>query len=126
MISRLLVGFFAPLWIAIAPAAHAVELIMVEQAGCHYCIQWKDEIGPVYPKTEVGAYAPLRMISISQSPPEGVDFARPVLFTPTFILVDEDRELARIEGYPGEDFFWGLLEKLLTEHTDFAQPAKTN
>ena len=41
-------------------------------------------------------------------------------------LVDDGRELSRIEGYPGEDFFWGLLEMMLTEHTDFAQPAKTN
>jgi hypothetical protein len=37
----------------------------------------------------------------------------PVRFTPTFVLVDEGREIGRIEGYPGEDFFWGLLERLL-------------
>jgi len=34
---------------------------------------------------------------------------RSVHFTPTFILVDDGREVGRIEGYPGEDFFWGLL-----------------
>jgi hypothetical protein len=27
--------------------------------------------------------------------------------------VDEGREIGRIEGYPGADFFWGLLERLL-------------
>ncbi|MBL3206218.1 thioredoxin family protein, partial [Klebsiella pneumoniae] len=33
-------------------------------------------------------------------------------YTPTFILVDGGREIGRIEGYPGADFFWGLLERL--------------
>jgi hypothetical protein len=50
-----------------------------------------------------------------------VDLARPISFTPTFVLVEDGRELARIEGYPGEDFFWGLLGMLLEEHTDFAE-----
>jgi hypothetical protein len=29
------------------------------------------------------------------------------------VLVDEGRELGRIEGYAGEEFFWFLLAKLL-------------
>lgn len=33
-------------------------------------------------------------------------------YTPTFVLIDGGREVGRIEGYPGEAFFWGLLEKL--------------
>ena len=37
------------------------------------------------------------------------------VFTPTFVLVREGRELARIEGYPGEDFFWGLLAAMLRD-----------
>ena len=37
----------------------------------------------------------------------------PVRFTPTFVLVDGNREIGRIEGYPGEDFFWGRLERLM-------------
>ena len=40
----------------------------------------------------------------------------PIRFTPTFVLVDDGREIGRIEGYPGEDFFWGLLERLLLQH----------
>ncbi len=41
------------------------------------------------------------------------------LFTPTFVLVENGVELARIEGYPGEDFFWGLLGMILKQNTDF-------
>lgn len=93
---------------------------MVEQAGCHYCAQWKKEIGPIYPKTAEGQFAPLQMIDISVRDPEAFRYARRVTFTPTFVLVDETgAELGRIEGYPGEDFFWWVLEKMLRENTDF-------
>ena len=37
----------------------------------------------------------------------------PVRYTPTFVVVEDGKEKARIEGYPGEFFFWGVLEKLL-------------
>ncbi len=34
-------------------------------------------------------------------------------FTPTFVLIQNGKELGRIEGYPGPDFFWALLDQLL-------------
>jgi len=123
---RALTALSALLWLTVAPAVHAVELIMVEQKGCHYCIEWKTDLGPVYPKTSEGQYAPLRMVQIKNAPPEDVDFARPVNFTPTFVLVDNGQELGRIEGYPGEDFFWGLLNMLLEQHTDYSDQPQTN
>ncbi|SFD05341.1 thioredoxin family protein [Tropicimonas isoalkanivorans] len=102
----------------------AVELVMVERVGCSYCAQWNAEIGPIYPKTPEGAYAPLRRVDLKAKEMETLHLERRVLFTPTFILVDEDdRELARLEGYPGEDFFWGLVQRLLQEHTDFGTAA---
>jgi hypothetical protein len=97
----------------------ATELVMMDREGCGYCIAWKKEIGPAYPNTEAGQFAPLRIVNIRDGAPDGVRFARPVIFTPTFILIADGAELARIEGYPGEDFFWGLLEKMLKETTDF-------
>mgnify|MGYP005730743319 FL=1 len=40
----------------------AAELIMVEQQGCYYCLEWKDQLGHIYPKTPEGKYAPLKTI----------------------------------------------------------------
>ncbi|MGR3504473.1 MAG: thioredoxin family protein [Paracoccaceae bacterium] len=111
-------GLIAVTWFAALPLA-AAELVMVDRAGCPYCIAWKEQIGPAYPNTDLGAYAPLRIVDIRDGAPAGMTFARPALFTPTFILIEDGQELGRIEGYPGEDFFWGLLEKLLKEKTDF-------
>jgi hypothetical protein len=99
--------------------ASAAELVMIDREGCGYCIAWKKQIGPASPNTDLGPFAPLRVVYIREGAPAGVTFDRPVLFTPTFILIDDGRELGRIEGYPGEDFFWGLLEKMLKEKMDF-------
>ena len=97
---------------------------MIEQAGCPYCTRWNAEIGPIYPKTNEGAYAPLRHVEIRSEEMEKLKLQRRVNFTPTFVLVDENgAEMARLEGYAGEDFFWGLLEKMLLEVTDYSVPA---
>jgi hypothetical protein len=36
-----------------------------------------------------------------------------VSFSPTFVLVEQGREIGRITGYPGADFFWGMLAELI-------------
>ena len=36
-----------------------------------------------------------------------------IVYTPTFVLMDGGREIGRIVGYPGEDFFWSLLGELV-------------
>jgi len=83
-------------------------LLMAEEPGCYWCAKWNDEIAPIYPKTAEGRIVPLRRYDLHSDAPDVV-FTRKVHFTPTFILVEDGREVGRIEGYPGEDFFWGLL-----------------
>ena len=99
----------------------AAELIMVEQQGCYYCLEWKDQLGHIYPKTPEGKYAPLKTIDITE-----VDqlkgLQRDVIFTPTFVLMEDNKELGRLEGYSGEDFFWELLELILEKETDYTVP----
>lgn len=105
----------AALLILAAPPARALELVMFEAPGCAYCAQWHAEVGDAYPKTAEGKAAPLRAVQL-RSPPEDLKFIKGVVFTPTFVLVHEGREVGRIQGYPGEDFFWGLLNELLDKH----------
>lgn len=99
-----------------AAAAHAAELVMVTQKGCLYCRQWEAQVGPEYPLTAEGRAAPLRRIDLHTPRPEDLSFAGPLRITPTFVLMIEGQEAARIEGYPGEDFFWGMLGRMLETH----------
>lgn len=92
-------------------AGAELNLYMAEAKGCYWCARWNKDISHIYPKTAEGIAAPLKRYNLYSDKPT-VDFARKVTFTPTFILVRDGKELGRIEGYPGEDFFWPLLTQL--------------
>ena len=92
-----------------------LSLLMFEQPGCSYCAAWNADVGPEYDLTDEGKAAPLRRVQLRDGIPEGMALESMPGFTPTFVLVREGRELARIEGYPGEDFFWGLLAAMLRD-----------
>ena len=113
---------------ALSAVAGSTEpsLVIVEQHGCVYCERWNAEIAPAYPKTAEGKFAPLVRADLREGPPDGVTYTRRVVFTPTFVLIENGQEQARIEGYPGEDFFWPLLTQMLTENTEFAPGAASD
>lgn len=94
-------------------SAGELRLFMFDQPGCIYCARWEAEIGPIYPVSDEARTAPLTRIGIRDALPEGVVLDRPVTLTPTFVLVDDGQEAGRLEGYPGEDFFWFLLGELI-------------
>jgi hypothetical protein len=93
--------------------ASAAELLMFERAGCPWCRKWDSEIGAIYPKTPEGRTAPLRRISLDKPVPADVKLTPPVFYTPSFVLMENGREIGRITGYIGDDAFWGLLTKMI-------------
>ena len=97
-------------------AAAETRLMMAEEPGCIWCARWNNEIGPIYEKTGEGEAAPLYRVDLTDPMPEGLALARSINFTPTFVLLIDNAEVSRIEGYPGEDFFWGLLGQMLEDH----------
>lgn len=90
----------------------AAELVMFETRGCPWCKLWHQEVGPGYEKSSEGRRAPLRWVDLADVEKTGVALAAPVTASPTFVLADKGKEVGRITGYPGADFFWGLLGEL--------------
>ena len=88
---------------------------MFEQQACEWCEIWHAEIGPIYPRTPEGKRAPLRQVDIFDPLPDDLNHIAPGRFTPTFVLIEDGREIGRIRGYPGEDFFWGLLGAMIEQ-----------
>lgn len=112
--ARILILLSTLVFLGVSPLK-AAELIMFEQHGCHWCEQWNEDIGVVYFKTEEGKRAPLRRVDIHEKMPEDLKSITSGHFTPTFVLVDNGKEIGRIRGYPGESFFWGLLNQILAK-----------
>ena len=114
-----LAAFAACLW---SPAlAQASELVMFEQGGCVYCARWNRDVAPIYEKTVEGRVLPLRRVDIGQQTSSGVTLSEPVRYTPTFVVVDNGREVGRITGYINDESFWGLLGTLAAK-LEPAQP----
>ncbi|MBN2907020.1 MAG: hypothetical protein JXJ18_09965 [Rhodobacteraceae bacterium] len=111
--------------VALAGAARAdLVLAMFERAGCAYCIMWDNEIGPIYPKTTEGEVAPLRKIDLLAKLPDDITLRSKPQFTPTFVLLRDGVEIDRLEGYPGEDFFWGLIGNMLKSQPEWTDDGK--
>ena len=106
----------AAVWpLLISPAGvAAAELVMFEEPGCAWCAAWNAEVGVVYDKTAEGREAPLRRVDMTGPRPDDLRAVEAVVYSPTFVLVQQGAEVGRITGYPGENFFWPMLQKLLT------------
>ncbi len=90
-----------------------VRLLMIEQNGCPYCDKWHAEIGGIYDKTSEGRIAPLQLANLFEPLPTGVEIKSPAVYTPTFILLNNGKEVGRVEGYPGDEFFWFRIDKMI-------------
>ena len=104
---------WALLAVPLAQAAQAAELLMLEQPGCPWCARFNAEIAPAWPNTDEGRRAPLRRVDITRPWPDDLKDVARERFTPTFVLIDEGREIGRLRGYPGDEFFWYRIGELL-------------
>jgi hypothetical protein len=117
MLSRVTIRFgilALAVLILLANAADAAELVMFRRDGCPWCAKWDREIVPIYPKTEFNLRAPVRQVNLDRGRDPSIVHA-PIHYTPTFVLIENGKEVGRIEGYPGDEFFWVRLENLLKQ-----------
>lgn len=89
------------------------QLYMFEEEYCSWCELWNKEIGVVYGITPQYCQAPLQRIDIGETLPDSISLKEPVIYTPTFVLTVHGEEVDRIVGYPGEDFFWPMLDDMI-------------
>lgn len=111
-----LAAVFMIVFLTSARDAGAAEMLMFVRPGCIYCELWRKEIGPIYPKTPEGRLAPLRELYVDNVP-TALKLTSPIIYTPTFVIIRNDEEVGRITGYPGADFFWSLLSRVLLKAT---------
>lgn len=112
-------------WLALGstPPA-AAELVMFEQKGCAWCARFNEEIAPAYAHSEEGKIAPLRRIDIHASFPPDLREINVERFTPTFVLVEEGKEFGRLRGYPGDEFFWFLINEMIADLPEASRAKK--
>lgn len=107
-------GLLALSMLAALPVG-AAELVMFRVPGCQWCQAWDREVGDAYTRSPEAETVPLREVRLDKDRDGGLELARRVRYTPTFVLARDGVEVGRIEGYPGEAFFWSRLDQLLDQ-----------
>lgn len=109
IVNRSLIVLF---FMAISQAAAAeARLIMVTSEYCPYCQAWERDVGVVYDKSPYATKLPLSRVKIGSKMPDNVAIEKPVIGTPTFLIIRNGREIDRQNGYiNAEMFFWWLSE----------------
>lgn len=108
-----LFGALAGVLILVAFPASAAELVMFETVGCPWCKQWNEEVGRIYDKTDEAKVVPLRRVDMEGPRPADLAMVGGIVYSPTFIVLEKGVEIGRIQGYPGEDSFWWMLDNII-------------
>ena len=84
----------------------STALVMVTSSSCPWCDAFEDEVGYLYDKTKESQKYPIYRIDFFSKFPERLGHIAPAQFTPTFIVIEDDKEIGRLVGYPGDEMFW--------------------
>lgn len=92
----------------------AIEIIVLEAPGCIYCDLFRSDVKPVYDASPTARAAPLRFLDLNDEAADKLDLTGgPVNIVPTFVVMKDNREVARIPGYLGQENFFRVLHSLL-------------
>jgi thioredoxin-related protein len=91
----------------------AAELIVFSSPDCSWCEVWEQEVGAIFPRTEEAKRLQLIHVDINDPLPSRLQDLETIKYTPTFVVLNQGREVGRIAGYSGEDFFWWELQEIM-------------
>ena len=113
----LITAFALALPFAVFPptAAADSQLIMVTSDYCPYCQAWELDVGEIYGESPYAPSLPLTRVEIGDKIPDGVTLQKPVVGTPTFLIIHKGQEIDRQNGYIDAEMFWWWLSEYAAE-----------
>ena len=89
------------------------KLVMITSDYCVYCQIWEEEIGKIYPKTDIAKSFPLERIKLDEDSIKNDPNNYETKITPTFVFFREKEEIGRITGYSSAEMFWWQVDEIL-------------
>ena len=89
------------------------KLLMITADHCVYCQIWEEEIGKIYPKTDIAKSFPLERIELDEYLISNNSDNSETKGTPTFVFFKEKEEIGRIIGYLSAEMFWWQVDEIL-------------
>ena len=113
--TKMVKGFLITLFFMaiIQNVAAGERLIMVTSQHCPYCRAWERDVGAVFYKSPYAAKLPLTRVEIGSKIPKNILLKKPIIGTPTFLIIRNGQEIDRQRGYVDEEiFYWWLSEHM--------------
>ena len=89
------------------------KLVMITADYCIYCQIWEEEIGKIYPMTDISKSFPLERIQLDEYLISNESDNDETKITPTFVFFEEKEEIGRIIGYSSAEMFWWQVDEIL-------------
>lgn len=96
----------------------SVELLVFEHRDCVYCRVFRSDTLPRYRESENASKAPIRFVSIEHTDTTNLKLSGAIQMVPTFVLMQDGREVGRIAGYWAPDNFFKMLSNLMLRTDD--------
>ena len=113
--TKIVKGFLITLFFTaiIHNAAADDRLIMITSEYCPYCQAWERDVGAVFNKSPYAAKLPLTRVEIGSKMPNNILLRKPIVGTPTFVIIRNGEEIDRQRGYVDREiFYWWLSEHM--------------
>ena len=78
----------------------------------------RENIIPAYWRAAESQKLPMRVIDIEALGTAGHALKKPIDATPTFVFMRNGAEIYRIEGYPGRQNFFAVVDWILKQHVN--------
>lgn len=101
-----------------AARGSSVELLVFEHRDCVYCRVFRADTLPRYKESENAVKAPIRFVSIEHTSTDNLKLNGAIQMVPTFVLMQDGREVGRIAGYWAPDNFFKMLSNLMLRTDD--------
>jgi thioredoxin-related protein len=92
-----------------------LEILVVEISNCLYCGLFRRDVAPTYKASARGRAVPMRFIDINAPDVDRLALQSPIDSVPTVLVVENGREVGRIAGYVGPEFFFHSLNRILPD-----------
>ena len=90
-----------------------LELLVVEVDNCIYCRIFRRDVAPTYQGSGRNRSVPMRFVDLNAPDVDRLSLAAPIDSVPTVLVVENGREVGRIAGYVGPEFFFHSLDRIL-------------
>lgn len=89
-----------------------LQLVVMEVEGCIYCSILRRDVLPKYLESAHGRDVPMRFVDLNAPEADRLGLDGPIVIVPTVVLLKNNVEVGRIQGYVGPENFFHAVHHL--------------